>query len=67
MAEEEEQQAELQSDWQMAEVLDFMRVFGQYIPGLARLEWTANGLESGLITSTGGPGLLTTIHMVRWC
>lgn len=68
LAEEEEQQGELQSMWEMADVLDFLRVFSRDIPGLATLEWTASGLESALITSTGGPGLLASIHMVSaWC
>lgn len=67
LAQEEEQQTELQSMWEMADVLDFLRVFCKDIPGIANLEWTANGLESALITSTGGPGLLATIHMVGAC
>lgn len=64
LAEEEEQQGDLQTMWEMADVLDFLRVFSRDIPGLSNLEWTANGLESALITSTGGPGLLASIHMV---
>eukprot|EP00884_Botryococcus_braunii_P023667 jgi/Botrbrau1/9985/Bobra.0012s0075.2 len=63
LAQEEEQQAELQSMWEMAVVLDFLRVFSRDIPSIANMEWTANGLESALITSTGGPGLLASIHM----
>ncbi len=64
LAEEEEQQLELQADWQMADVLHFIIVFLRDIPGLMHMDWTANALESNLITSTGGPGLLTTLHMV---
>jgi hypothetical protein len=65
LAQEEEQQGELQSMWEMADVLDFLRVFGRNIPGFANLEWTADGLELALITSAGGPGLLASLHMVR--
>ena len=52
----------LQRSWEMAVILDFLERFRPHL-SLSR-GFTAHELESALILSPGGEGLLGSLHMV---
>ena len=52
----------LQRSWEMASILDFLELFRPYL-NLSR-GLTVHELESVLILSPGGEGLLGTLHIV---
>ena len=52
----------LQKSWEMATILDFLELFRPYL-NLSR-SFTVHELESVLILSPGGEGLLGTLHIV---
>ena len=62
--EEQAQLAALHSNFHMAAVLDFFYTF-RHAAGLAACEFEAEQLESAIILSPGGPGVLGDVHMVR--
>ena len=53
----------LQRSWEMAVILDFLERFRPHL-SLSR-GFTVRELESVLILSPGGEGLLGSLHMVR--
>jgi hypothetical protein len=59
---EEEERRMLQRSWEMASILDFLELFRPYL-NLSR-GFTVHELESVLILSPGGEGLLGTLHIV---
>jgi len=59
---EEEERKMLQKSWEMATILDFLELFRPYL-NLSR-SFTVHELESVLILSPGGEGLLGTLHIV---
>ena len=59
---EEEERRILQRSWEMATILDFLELFRPYL-NLSR-GFTVHELESVLILSPGGEGLLGSLHMV---
>ncbi len=62
---EEEERQELHRSWEMAAILDFLDLFRLDLK-LDR-SFTAHELESVLILSPGGEGLLGSVHTVRCC
>ena len=60
---EEEERRMLQRSWEMAVILDFLERFRPHL-NLSR-GFTVHELESVLILSPGGEGLLGSLHMVR--
>ena len=60
---EEEERRMLQRSWEMAVILDFLERFRPHL-SLSR-GFTVHELESVLILSPGGEGLLGSLHMVR--
>lgn len=62
---EKEERRVLQRSWEMAVVLDFLERFRPHL-SLSR-GFTVHELESVLILSPGGEGLLGSLHMVRAC
>jgi hypothetical protein len=61
---EEEERQQLHRSWEMAAVLDFLELFRDDL-NLNR-SFTARELESVLILSPGGEGLLGAVHIVRF-
>ncbi len=59
---EEEERSWLQRSWEMATILDFLELFRPYL-NLSR-SFTVHELESVLILSPGGEGLLGSLHIV---
>ena len=59
---EEEERRALQRCWEMASILDFLELFRPHL-GLSR-GFTVHELESVLILSPGGEGLLGALHIV---
>ncbi len=59
---EEEERRLLQGSWEMATILDFLELFRPYL-NLSR-GFTVHELESVLILSPGGEGLLGSLHIV---
>lgn len=59
---EEEERQQLHRSWEMAAVLDFLDLFREDLK-LDRA-FTAHELESVLILSPGGEGLLGAVHIV---
>lgn len=62
---EEEERQQLHRSWEMAAILDFLDLFRNDLK-LDR-SFTAHELESVLILSPGGEGLLGSVHTVRRC
>ena len=54
---------QLQGDWAMVAVLDFIRTF-RLAAGLHMRDFAASDLERALVVSPGGAGLLADVHMV---
>lgn len=59
---EEEERRMLQRSWEMATILDFLELFRPYL-SLSR-GFMVHELESVLILSPGGEGLLGSLHIV---